>query len=1774
MSQSNNMKKSPGTESTGTPALRRSAREMSGKNSGTPVKSDVSQSPPVVRKSERLKRNSPETSATQRKTQKIEGQSSASPLRRSERGNNHSSSKLNEKSEKSSSTPKAKGKNRSEARNYEKVAAKRRRLDAKCFKALFLQEKNMSPEPSEKPKQLGKLAQSNCNATETEAEDEHHSVNNQHGNKLRKKIDKCIEHSDVFDGINTEIQIKEVCNVEEKEPNESNVDHHVPASRCEANTAELDSSRTFQLSHDSDPAIDSEPACVSCSSNEANMDNTTLESGRCQEYAEQFLEYVMENHHVTREPVALLHAFQLSVVTSLRKQMINGRESLALAKKHLNFCCNEEDTDYVYLKMGLLKELFIQSAVNDKANGQASNTLLPDRYTTEDSLFGLNQVTAGIRSSRVFDAEKLLVKSVRQIKKKCRERMATLIKNQQEMIEELQKSSDEEKAQMEQLYKVEVAVVRSIHAHNPSMAVDKLKALEDQYSKRLEEHRNNLIIGLKSLEDKHSSERNKESELASSWTEDIVKEHIELLRKLTRNDSEESKRICITDEQLVVLDGQKECCTLENQEVPQNQPGVLAGRVGACQSVILDDPSDLPSAASEAVNKPVVMNSVVSTSDKVLLEHSTRVDAESGQVPCGQAACSLDLTHDTEVAESSSVDVLPLHLSTSASTDGPSAGKTLDFYTASQQLSPSADFIPGSGLLNPLIIDVPQSLSSDSAVGIRHDAEPQSTDPIVPLPPSPAAPGKEIDNSSPVSLLQADNGLPPTHLNVDMAATENQPGLTSSAMTSRSEQSHSGIQPDQSLLHTAVDHCNVEPSAAEAVQQLSLVDSSSSQLSGLPSTQLNVEMPATEKQPGLPSSAITPISEQSDSDIQRDQSLLHTAVDHLNIEPSAAEAVHQLPLVDSSSSQLSGLLPTQLNVEMPATEKQPGLPSSAFTPISEQSDSDIQRDQSLLHTAVDGRNIEPLAAEAVRQLPFVDSSSSQLNSSVPLLEEHPSGGNDFTPNADAPKPSSAMTSRSEESHSGIQPDQSLLHTAVDHCNVEPSGAEAVQQLPLVDSSSSLLSGLPSTQLNVEMPATEKQPGLPSSAFTPISEQSDSDIQRDQSLLHPAVDHCNVQPSAVEAVHQLRLVDSSSSQLSGLPPTQLNVEMPATEKQPGLPSSAFTPISEQSDSDIQRDQSLLHTAVDHRNIEPSAAEAVQPLPLVDSSCSQLNSSLPLLEEQPSGGNDFTPIADAPNPSPLPSVTRSQSTSIPGPRATNAMSGIATSRSGTTVSSTVSSRMPMFSYMDPLQSELERVQREADHSVKIYEEMKQQLHSEFDKEMAEIVAQIRKKYETTNVELDAAFKCKKDELDAYHSKVSMNRMLAEVFRNKCMEAKISVTPVMARENVQYQLPRLRPESAPRLPIFPATSSAVQTSRNLQEAHTPGRPTVPSASSAAPTARILQSAQNPICRTGPSAAASQNSLRPGGPSAAASQNSLHPGGSSASASQNLLRPDGSYASGSQNSLRPGGPFAVASQNSFRPGSPSDGASQNSIHPGSLSAAASWNSSRPVTPLASAPLPAIQTSGTLHASHNPMRSGGTSPMTSLPRSTTSGSPAMQATMSRPVQVINRSSALFSNSSARPVNTASTTPSSVNLDSLSGSSSTPPHLRSRVSHPMAPNTTFSACAPSISSRPQYTNVSLPAPSTVNQQSSYHRLPAPQSANAPIGTQGLTMGTITAFRMLSDIEKRVRNGTVVNLPHSQTTMPSNGPSQIIRPPNSGSNHNLPIASVSATAQVVCLSDDE
>lgn len=280
----------------------------------------------------------------------------------------------------------------------------------------------------------------------------------------------------------------------------------------------------------------------------------------------------------------------------------------------------------MYLKMLVLKELFIQSTMDDMTYNHASDT-----DTSGDSLVKLNLVTSDSKSPRVFDTEKLMVKIIRQINKKSRERMKLLMEKQRKELEELQKSNDAEKQQLERDYKVEVAVVRSIHIHNRSMASEKVKALEDQHSKRLEEHRNNLSIRSKSLEHMHSSEKDKENELISCWKEDIVNEQLELLQTLTRHKFEDGKRKCDSNQQL-----QKECHTLEDQEVLKSQHGTQADSIEDCQSTSPEEALAVLSASSEPGNNFDVVDSAVSSSPKVLPKNFASVCSETGHVACAE----------------------------------------------------------------------------------------------------------------------------------------------------------------------------------------------------------------------------------------------------------------------------------------------------------------------------------------------------------------------------------------------------------------------------------------------------------------------------------------------------------------------------------------------------------------------------------------------------------------------------------------------------------------------------------------------------------------------------------------------------------------------------------------------------------------------------------------------------------------------------------------------------------------------------------------------------------------------------------------------------------------------------------------------------------------------------------------------------------------------------------------------------------------------------------
>ncbi|KAM0005249.1 hypothetical protein Hdeb2414_s0215g00836081 [Helianthus debilis subsp. tardiflorus] len=126
--------------------------------------------------------------------------------------------------------------------------------------------------------------------------------------------------------------------------------------------------------------------------------------------------------------------------------------------------------------------------------------------------------------------------------------------------------------------------------------------------------------------------------------------------------------------------------------------------------------------------------------------------------------------------------------------------------------------------------------------------------------------------------------------------------------------------------------------------------------------------------------------------------------------------------------------------------------------------------------------------------------------------------------------------------------------------------------------------------------------------------------------------------------------------------------------------------------------------------------------------------------------------------------------------------------------VSPQMPNQTH--PLQAEVERLYTVKENVTKFHREMKQRLNTECEKEIAEIVSEIRLKYEAKHVEADAAYNSKKIELETNIDRVILNRLLAEAFRCKGQDS---------RAGMMQQLLRL--SVSPSIRIFHGQSSGNQ-------------------------------------------------------------------------------------------------------------------------------------------------------------------------------------------------------------------------------------------------------------------------------------------------------------------------------------------------------------------------------
>ncbi|KAF7121226.1 hypothetical protein RHSIM_Rhsim13G0096400 [Rhododendron simsii] len=243
----------------------------------------------------------------------------------------------------------------------------------------------------------------------------------------------------------------------------------------------------------------------------------------------RFLEYIIHNHHVNSEPASILQAFQISlcwIAASIGKSKsdrykIDRKESLLLAKKHLNFHCTEEEANEVYLMMRPLKKTFLSRLENFEESERPQEALVaaeaevkepPDARMSPSITFRPKNVKVEIeeRSENQEFVKDLVLSHPEEttLNNKCAMQLTKLIRKQQEEIQEVRRILEEERVQLENQHRVDSTLVRSIHGNNP-VGLDKLRRLEDEFAKKKEEHNRKKDMHLKEVVKKQLAERNK-----------------------------------------------------------------------------------------------------------------------------------------------------------------------------------------------------------------------------------------------------------------------------------------------------------------------------------------------------------------------------------------------------------------------------------------------------------------------------------------------------------------------------------------------------------------------------------------------------------------------------------------------------------------------------------------------------------------------------------------------------------------------------------------------------------------------------------------------------------------------------------------------------------------------------------------------------------------------------------------------------------------------------------------------------------------------------------------------------------------------------------------------------------------------------------------------------------------------------------------------------------------------------------------------------------------
>lgn len=274
--------------------------------------------------------------------------------------------------------------------------------------------------------------------------------------------------------------------------------------------------------------------------------------------------------------------FQCWTAASFLNHKVDHKESLSRAKQHLSFDCSRAQVNYVNSLLQCLKNLFLYRTGSFKIAESPNISKLPSKcVTNEHSRARLPQSTLNVQKEKgqvealsmhqectdkqilhqpgltlEFQlAQKDISKSISEIQKKCAKHLKKLIQKQQEEKEEIKRTAKEEKAQLEKKQRMESAIIHNCFQSNASMRIDKLKMLDNEYSRRIELLECQVEKRLKHLEERQLIARKNLIDWEAHWVEKVKSwAQVELLNKISSNEPGGGMKCLKTGEQVRACD--------------------------------------------------------------------------------------------------------------------------------------------------------------------------------------------------------------------------------------------------------------------------------------------------------------------------------------------------------------------------------------------------------------------------------------------------------------------------------------------------------------------------------------------------------------------------------------------------------------------------------------------------------------------------------------------------------------------------------------------------------------------------------------------------------------------------------------------------------------------------------------------------------------------------------------------------------------------------------------------------------------------------------------------------------------------------------------------------------------------------------------------------------------------------------------------------------------------------------------------------------------------